>query len=333
LSYSKGHISDPLHRTIGTGIHRADLRDGKLSGTLFDNWANAQRSGSGFNPLYHSAFPGQNIYRDDFVGLNFEHIFNGVEADHEASLFAPRKDPCVLVVHSASSASLCWPARDSVWGMECGLRYSLSGECVDLEFKATPTRDRFGLGYVSMMWMSLMNHTRDRQIHFYGMNGKSEGWVTFGEDIYDGFETGTISCYGVPDLPYEAGQIRNMVIAGQTINPQTINIVEHPYKKFLLPFYYGLVAGDDDSDPSTENATMAYIMMFDQKEAIRFALWNFITDATGKPDRHSPAWDWQFVIRNPVIGKTYGYNARVMYKPFVNAEDIKRDYIGWVNGL
>jgi hypothetical protein len=165
------------------------------------------------------------------------------------------------------------------------------------------------------------------------MDGARQGWVVFGEDTGDGFETGTISCSGVPHLPYEAGQIPNMVIAGQTVNPQTINIVEHPSKKFLLPFYYGLVAGDGGDDPSKENTTMAYIMMFDQKEAIRFALWNFLTDAAGQPDRHSPAWDWQFVIRHPQIGRTYCYRARMMYKPFVNAEDIKREYIDWTSEL
>lgn len=331
LCCSKSSLSDKPSRTLGIERHKAVLRDDNMSGTLLDNWANARRSGSGFNPLFHSAFPSQNIFRDDLVGLNFEHIFNGVAADHEASLFTPRKDQCVLVVHSDSSASLYWPAKDSVWGMECELRYKLSGDCVDLEFKATPTRDRFSLGYVVMMWMSLMNHARDRQIHFYGMNGKREGWVTFGEDIDDGFETGTVSCYGVPDLPYEAGQIPDMVIAGQTFNPQTLNIVEHPSKKFLLPFYYGLVAGD--GDPSTENATMAYIMMFDQREAIRFAVWNFLTNAAGKPDSHSPAWDWQFVIRNPEIGRTYSYRTRVMYKLFLNAEEVKREYISWASGL
>ena len=36
---------------------------------------------------------------------------------------------------------------------------------------------------------------------------------------------------------------------------------------------------------------MAYAMMFDQEAPIRFALWNYIRDESGRPDPHSPAWD------------------------------------------
>ena len=45
---------------------------------------------------------------------------------------------------------------------------------------------------------------------------------------------------------------------------------------------------------------MVYVMMFDQTESIRFAMWNFIRDARENRS-HSPAWDWHFVIREPVV--------------------------------
>jgi hypothetical protein len=87
---------------------------------------------------------------------------------------------------------------------------------------------------------------------------------------------------------------------------------------------------DGDGDPGTQDDTMAYVMMFDQSETIRFALWNFIKNVAGERDPHSPAWDWQFVVRNPEPGRTYSYRARVLYVPFVDEEQIKRHYEDWL---
>ena len=295
--------------------HGVRIGAGPLRGTVYDNEANAERSGSGFNPLIHAKYPNQNLFRGDYVGLNFEHLFNGTEADKDLCMFTPRKDPCVVFSHSADSVTLRWPAEGSAWGMECEMAYEMGEACVvDMAFTAVPTQKRYPLGYAAMMWASYMNHTRGRTIHFWGMNGDEEGWVTFGEDTAEGFETGTIACHGVPDLPYEEGT-------------KTLNILEHPTKKFLLPFYYGLV--DGDGDPKTDGDTMVYIMMFDRKEPIRFALWNFITDASGAPDPTSPAWDWQYVIRNPKVGKKYGYRACMVYKPFAGADDVRKVYDFW----
>jgi len=170
------------------------------------------------------------------------------------------------------------------------------------------------------MWASYMNHTRDRRIHFYGTENGQEGWVSFGgdTDAAPGFETGTIAFQGVSDLPFEDGA-------------KTLNVIESKSKKFLKPFYYGLVDGDGDS--ITTEDTMAYVMMFDQKEPIRFALWNFIKNTSGEFDPHSPAWDWQYVIRDPKPGMTYTYRARMLYIPFTTRENILTEYERWAAGL
>jgi len=257
---------------------RVDLQSSDLSGTMLDNVANAERSGAGFHPLMHRRYPDQNIYRDDGVGLNFEHIINGAADDRAICRFTPRTDRCALVRHSDLCASICHRAADSSWDIESEMVYTLSdGPYVDLAFSATLRRARFPLGYVDFMWASYMNRTRDRRIHFYGVDGTQEDWMSFGDDTPHGFETGTVACRGVDPLPYEPGA-------------DTLNLVEHPEKTFLLPFYYGLV--DGDGDLATTDDTMVYIMMFDRTEEIRFAMWNFIQDARGEADRHSPAWDW-----------------------------------------
>jgi hypothetical protein len=294
-------------------LHEVQLSAGELTGRLLDNLANHNHSG--FNPLWHSFAPGNSLFRTDLVGLNYEHIYNGAAADREISMFTPRKENCELVVHSTDSATLRWPLELSAWKIGCELSYRLiAPHAVDLTFSATPTVDRFPLRYVVFMWASYMNRTRERTIHFLGRDGAQEGWINFGEDTPEGFETGAVGYEGLPPLRYEEGA-------------QTLNILEHPTKQFKKPFYYGLL--DADHDLKTATDTLVYIMMFDQTEPIRFALWNFIQDEQGKPDPHSPAWDWQFVIRQPVVGQTYRYHARVVIKPFLGREDVEREYEAW----
>jgi hypothetical protein len=296
-------------------MHMTAIRAGQLSGRVADNVANAKGQGSGFHPLYYGAYPGKPIFRPELVGLNFEHVFNGTAADKDLCMFTPRKDRCELVRHSIRRVSLHWPEDRSSWQMNAEMTYAVAApNALDLTFKVTPHARRFPLGYCAFMWASYMNCTRERRIHFVGRDAGHEGWISFGDDLENGFETGTVSFFGVPDLPYEEGA-------------QTLNLVEHPAKKFLKPFYYGLIDGDNDL--ATRDDTLAYIMMFDQTESIRFALWNFITDSSGKPNPHSPAWDWQYVIRHPEPGKAYTYRARVVIKPFLGPEDVEREYETW----
>ena len=108
---------------------------------------------------------------------------------------------------------------------------------------------------------------------------------------------------------------------------ETLNVVEHPHKTFLLPFYVGLVAGH--GEVAEEEGTMAYSVMFDQAESIRFAMWNFFTDAEGHPDPHSSACDWQFIVRSPMPNRPYGYRCRISYKPFRGYEAVLDEYESW----
>ena len=78
---------------------------------------------------------------------------------------------------------------------------------------------------------------------------------------------------------------------------------------------------------------MLYLVLFDQTDPIRFAMWNFFTDETGNSDTHSPAWDWQYVIRDPEVGESYGYRARVVVKPFKGTEQIWEEYRRWSENL
>jgi hypothetical protein len=294
------------------------ISGGNFAGTIVEDVPGDEILGAGFKPLNHTLFPHQNLYRDHAVGLNFEHIMNGVAEDRAINKFTPRLDPRSVRRDSDREAAIVHAAMDSTWGVESEMRYVFSGgDHIDMTFTMRLHEDRYPLGYAAFMWASYMNRTRERRIHFHGQTDGEEGWTQFGDDTPGGFETGTVSAVGVPDLPFEEGS-------------DTLNILENPRKKFIQPFYYGLVDGDGQLD--TTDDAMVYIMMFDQVEPIRFAMWNFIQDENGHPDPHSPAWDWQYVIHNPIIGADYGYRARVVYKPFTDRDDVVEEYEQWYKG-
>lgn len=290
-----------------------------FEGVLHDNLSNKQRQGSGFTPLILKSYSASNLFRDDAVGLNFEHIFNGAEKQKVISMFTPRSDPCHVKQLGESRYQIQWPAEASQWGIEARMNYDLSktGQ-IDLDFECTPTRDLFPQGFVAMMWASYLNRTLDRTIHFWGEQGDRTGWVRFGVGKSEDFEVGTVSHAGVSDLPYEPGA-------------QTLNLIEHPEKKFITPFYYGLIDGDHDL--TTTDDRLLFLLLFDQTDSIRFAMWNFIQDDAGVPDKHSPAWDWQYVIRDPQVGRRYGYRARVVVKPFKGKTQIWKEYQKWSEDL
>ena len=309
--------AEPGRAVTGKPQNEVFLQNADLSGWLLDNAGNRGRDGGGFNLLAHRRYPGLSFYRANQVGLNFEHIFNGAAVDNAIAMFTPRKEPNYLLKQGPQNATLRWPADMSAWGVECSMTYTFTEpDAIDMQFTAVPRVAKWPQGYLAFMWASYMNCTVARPIHFWGADRGEARWLKFGEadDSAQGFETGTVAYAGVAPLPFDP-------------DAQSLNIVEHPTKRFLYPFYYGLIDGDHDLD--TDGETLAYILMFDQSEPIRFALWNFIKDPAENPDPHSPAWDWQYVIREPKVGHRYGYRMRVVVTPFSGRQDVLARYRAW----
>jgi hypothetical protein len=295
------------------------LSAGRLWGRLLDNRANHERQGSGFNPLVHLDRPKQPIFGLDGTGLNFEHIFDGAAAHADIAMFTPRNDPVELTVQSDRCATLHWPAAGNAWRIASTMTYSFTApDTIDMTFRTTPTEDRFPLDYVCYMWASYLACARDRKIHFLGLENGEEGWTSFGHTLADGkIETGTVAYAHTDPLAYEPGA-------------QALNIVESNTKQFREPFYYGVL---ENGENESSEGILAYIMMFDQSASIRFAMWNFAQDKNGGPDTHRPAWDWQFVIRRPEPGRTYGYRARLVIRRVSGRDDIATLYRDWTASL
>ena len=103
-----------------------EVESPSFAGVLHDNLSNKKRQGSGFTPLVLKSYPASNLFRNDAVGLNFEHIFNGSKEQNDVSMFTPRNDPCRLKELGKSRFQIHWPAEGSQWGIEAQMIYDLS---------------------------------------------------------------------------------------------------------------------------------------------------------------------------------------------------------------
>jgi tetratricopeptide (TPR) repeat protein len=277
------------------------------SGDLY-GWFSMNRSRPGYGAGITHMVSGEYPYAPVFMrpDLNFEHIMNGCAADAWRAQDTPRKDPMELRLPSPSRVEIRWPAQTSTWKLDCVMRYAFTGRnAVDMEFEVTPRADEAPRGYLVFMWASYMHTVADRNLNFPGVRNGVEGWTEFGGGASGG---GTVGPVGQADVAWEEGA-------------DMMNLAVRPDVHFTEPFYYGLVDGDQDWE--TTGDAMAFIMMFDSREDTRFAVWNW------GDDRHSTAWDWQFVLRNPEVGKTYRHRSRLVYKKFQGQEDVLAEYRSW----
>ncbi len=284
---------------------------GNLFGWVHDNRTNARDGYNGFNPLFHRDSPTRTIFDNSCGGVNFEHVVNGT-----GSAFTPRVDPATITAEPPSAALVHWPAEGSSWGLDCTMRYALRApNYIDLSFSMIPTKaDAFPLGYLGTFWACYTFDDQDRALHFYGVRDGVEGWTTFGELVQDKAKKGNVAYHGMPPLPFREG-----------VNNQ--DVIEDKEKTFLQPFYYGLLEAGGNPQPS-KKGPLVFVVMFDQCETIRFSL-NHGDD----PKDKMAAWDWQYLVRNPVVGQRYGYRARIVLKPFVSQEDVMKEYIDWRDSL
>jgi hypothetical protein len=47
------------------------------------------------------------------------------------------------------------------------------------------------------------------------------------------------------------------------------------------------------------------------------------------PANPKPAADFQYVVHHPVSGQTYGFRARMLWKPWVSEGDCLTEYENW----
>jgi len=248
---------------------------------------------SGIATLHHTAEPDLSAF--SHAGLNYEHLFVGTP--DARNFFAPRTGD--FEIHATrDGAVFARPASESPWGVPATLTYRLvAPHYVDFTFTASlPAWVGLPAGF---MFASYMQVTRDPELHFrvgdqWGTSSPVPGEV--GESY---------ALEGAPPFPFND---ERLAVNLGTNSPSP-----------TLPLFYGVVDGCPDGvvGPASRQA-MVYVMMFESGVEVRGTVMRW------SPNR--PAWDFVFVARRH---GTVCCRGRVIWKPFVSADDVLAEFESW----
>lgn len=298
----------------GKPVETATVAEGDLK-VLFRDNSQSTKILSGVDALFHQQAPTFDAFDPDSLGagagLNFEHIISGHPSQHNR--FAPRRGPFSLVPQKgAKSVQLKRKREDEPWAISSTLKYTVTKpHYIDVDFRCVPHDPAlFGKrGYAIFFFADYMNDVADVSLHFRGIAGANQPEQWIAADAPKGHpdwnQGGTYRSAPAADLAYDAD------------HNFKLNSWSYDYPRFTKPFYFGRAAHG-----------MVFMLMFNrmytETDEVRFSLFKFKV-----PRVPRPAWDFQYVIRRIEEGKEYGFEARLVWKKFVSAEDCRMEYETW----
>ena len=270
---------------------------GDIEAVFVDNGAFGEhRAGyNGIASLTHNAEP-RTLFVPDYAGFNLEHIFGGDMVEK----FEPRKHPMTLERISDTTVVLHQTPTPVSW-VESTTRFTVKPpHYIDVEFECVARNvSFFRYGYMGLFWASYIHEPEDKRIHFLGRDeaGAEVRWIAAFSETH-----------GVRSTHRHIDDTMNLLFPP---NSQPLLVSDYSEYRYAEPFYYGRFRD------------MVFVYMWDRSEGIRFA-----QSPTGGGAKN-PAWDFQFIVPDPEAGKHYGFKARVVYKPFVSADDVRAEYKKW----
>lgn len=295
------------------------IERGELAATFRDNSESPQVL-SGIDSLFHrTQAPDFDAFdpaaRGASAGLNFEHIISGHETPHNK--FTPRHGPFTLQqLPDGRSIRLVRQAEDCPWRVASTLEYTVAEpHYIDFRFRCTPQdASLFGRhGYAIFFFANYMNDVADVSLHFRGHRapGSVEEWIA--ADAPPGHSDwnsgGNYRALAAEDLSYDDDVTFRL------------NTWSYDWPRIARPYYFGRAAHG-----------MTLILMFDRlhsdHDQIRFSVYKFKL-----PKHPRPAWDFQYVVNRVEAGQEYGFRGRLVWKPFVSADDCRDEYERWAATL
>ncbi|MCX6879670.1 MAG: hypothetical protein NTW21_38580 [Verrucomicrobia bacterium] len=280
------------------------LQQGALEAVLATN-ANTDWHGGGYNGMARLTHKEQAepLFIPFYSGFNFEHIFDGQDAG-----FAPRGGQLSLWRFSPQSAGIYRAAADCPWGLASMTRFTLvAPHVIDVDFTAVPTLTKFAKDYIGMFWASYINNPSDRAIYFLGRTtGDRQSpsrWITAASPAHDAQSTHVASFE--PAVWQDLSSSKWPGLAANFSNYE-----------FDALFYFGRVRN------------MVWVYMFEAQAISTTQTLRFSQSPVGGGNLN-PAWDFHVIARPYQVGVPIRWHARCIYKPFVSAADVLREYLAW----
>lgn len=275
------------------------IRNGDLNVTFIDNmkWGQHRAGYNGIAEMRHSKLD-SNIFVPFYAGFNLEHIFGG---DSLVDLFEPRKHPMRLYQKNETEV-LLYQEATPVSNVESLTEFKLvTPNYIDITFQCIfHSLDFFKHDYAGLFWASYIHKPEDRSIYFKGVN--SENSTISSINAYSPKHGLRSTHRGMEDR-------KDFFFANNFNATLASHFSEYHYSK---SFYFG------------KFHTMVLAYLFRSKEIIRFS-----QSPTGGGE-FNPAWDFQYLIPSPEAEKIYSFKTRLIYKPFISAEEIEEEYERWI---
>ncbi len=249
---------------------------------------------SGIAVLRHTGRP-ENLFVPGIAGLNFEHILSGETPTDKKTQFEPRNHPMELRVIHPHAVEL-YQAPTFHHGLESCQRYELlSDGTIQLTVEVVPRRASFPNGYVNLFWASYINQPESLDIHFRGVPadpsaGEEATWIRGVTPSH-----GELSTHPAVDDKRE--------FAHDTPFPLTLVYSLSNYR-YTEPWYFGVSHG------------MAFVEIFRPQDRVR------LTQSPSGGGNGNPAWDFQFFVEKPELGKLSRFVMRAAYLPYESPEQI-----------
>ncbi|MBI4626712.1 MAG: twin-arginine translocation signal domain-containing protein [Verrucomicrobia bacterium] len=288
----------------GTPGHAA-LRAGDLTAVIGDNSADgAHRAGyNGVWSLRHSAAK-RSVFVPAVAGLNLEHIVTGEKLEDTNIFFEPRRASMRCRQISESEAELHQPPTPT-FQVESWTRFRLvAPHYLDMDFHCVAHQPVFPRGYLALFWASYINAPADKSMYFLGGgDGQKNLWTQFCTQWHNDQST-----VRHRDDTFE-----------MTFPPGGRDALFKSLSRFRFdqPFFYGHF---DD---------LMWLVMFDRTEGIRLTHSPSGGGVNAELQTTNPAWDFQFLVPKPEVGKEYGFRVRSVLRPRCSREEVLAEFRKW----
>ena len=292
------------------GETHATLSAGDLVAVVGDNApSGGHRKGyNGVWSLTHSR-GGRSVFVPAYSGLNLEHIVTGDAADEDGAVFfEPRHAGMEFRRMEGAGAELHQPATP-MFGVESWTQFRLvAPHYLDMSFRCVPRKAVFSRGYLGLFWASYMDAPTDKSIYFLGgLGGQPSGWVQFCTQSHNDQSTVRHRADGF-EMSFAPSRREALF---KQLSPL----------RFDRPFFYG------------NHEELTWIVMFDRREGIRFTHSPSGGGFNEGLQTTNPAWDFQFIIQKPEVGKEYGFRVRTVLRPRCTRLEILEEMKRWEDSL
>ncbi|MFM7057296.1 MAG: hypothetical protein ACKO2P_10280 [Planctomycetota bacterium] len=286
-------------------VHSVTLRAGDLEAVIGDNAAEGVHR-AGYNGVWSlkHRLADRSLFVPGIAGLNLEHIVNGTPLDTDELFFEPRRAAMTLQSLSDTAVRLHQPATFAT-GVESSTVFRLSAPNVlDMHFECVPRKPGFPHGYLSLFWASYMQAPADKSMYFLGgQPGQPPAWTQLCTQFHN--DQSTVRHRSDEyDAVFDADQREALFRNFSRL-------------RFDAPFFYG------------HFGPLMWVVLFDRSEGIRLTHSPSGGGFDSARRSSNPAWDFQFLIRNPEVNQARGFAVRTILCPAIDRELLPELAVEW----